>query len=532
MTILVTGTEDYLDSLYLENDNFESGLSSQWKIDDFIESATSPYAHIKGNNPPLFNSPQIVSTPTIEQEQGNSSVKFSISSEEEYDWVSEDGTTQKVRVYKSEIGQPPVEMNSEYIYRFRNLIPEADEADYLKHTIIAQWHDVPDSSEGERFRNPPLSLITKDNKFYLSNKWASQRVNTNQEIDGEELFDLGNYEEAQWYEWVIHVKWSYQDDGFLEVWKNDELVVSKVGPNTYNDALGPYLRLGIYQPGGWENRQATLKELLLDDVEIVKIDGGAHSLIGDRQDNTYILSRQSAAGSQITDTGGIDTLNLSDLTLRVSDFKRSGNNLIVNINQDAEFDEASDLTIVNFWSSSDIGEGYIETLSNINGIDIFNSLSENTEVIEPVALRLEAEDFQLQNYAIEEGDFASGGQLISLGGSSENVGIASTTIDELSGAYEVVVGYFDESDGIAEIQVKLNDDLVGSVLLNQELGSGGVNDTTFQEATIGNVTLNPGDILTVHGTLDHTEFARIDYLDFLPVSSPLTDDLVNTEDVI
>ncbi|MDJ0687951.1 MAG: heparin lyase I family protein [Xenococcaceae cyanobacterium MO_188.B32] len=530
MKILVTGTEDYPGSLYLENNDFESGLSSQWKIDDSIESATSPYANIKGNNPPLFNSPQIVSTPTIEQEQSNSSLKFSISSEKKYDWVSQDGTTQKVRVYRSEIVQPPVEMNSEYIYRFRNLILETDEADYLNHTIIAQWHEVPDFSEGETWRNPPLSLITKNNKFYLSNKWTSKRVSTNQEHDGE-LFDLGNYEEDLWYEWDIHVKWSYQEDGFLEIWKNNELVVSKVGPNTYNDAIGPYFKTGIYQPGGWKNRQATLKELLLDDVEIVKIEGGDRSLIGDGQDNIYILSRQSAAGSQITDTGGVDTLNLSDLTLSFSDFKRSGNNLIVNIDRDAEFDEASDLTIVNFWSSSDIGEGYIETLDNINGIDIFNSLLKNTEVIERAALRLEAEDFQLQNYAIEEGDFASGDRLISLRRSPENVGIASNTIDELSGAYDIVIGYFDENDGIAEIQVQLNDNVVGSVLLERELGGGIANDITFQEATIRNVTLNPGDLLTVRGILDNTEFARIDYLDFLPVSSPLTDDLVNSGDV-
>ncbi len=531
MKILVTGTEDYLDSFYLENDNFESGLSSQWKIDDFIESATSPYAHITGNNPPLFNSPQIVSTPTTEQEQSNSSVKFSISSEEEYDWVSQDGTTQKVRVYKSEIGQPPVEMNSEYIYRFRNLIPETDEADYLKHTIIAQWHDLPDFSEGETWRNPPLSLLTKDNKFYLSNKWTSKRVSTTREIDGEELFDLGNYEEDLWYEWVIHVKWSSQEDGFLDIWNNNELVARKVGPNTYNDARGPYLRLGIYQPGGWENRQATHKELLLDDVQIVKIDGGGRSLIGDNQDDTYILSRQSAAGSQITDAGGVDALHLSDLTLSFSDFQRSGNNLIINIDRDAEFDRARDLTIVNFWSSSDIGEGYIEKLNQIDGTDILNSLSENTNVTKPGAIRLEAENFQLQNYSIEEGDFSSGGQLISLKKSSENTGLASTTIDDLSGAYDLVVGHFDESDGIAEIQVQVNDDVVGSVLLDRELGGRLPNNITFQEAKISNVTLNPGDILSLQGIVNNSEFARIDYIDLLPVSTSPTEDLVNSGDI-
>ena len=450
MTVSITETENYPDSAYLENDDFESGFNSQWKIDDFVESANAPYAGVGGNSPALFNTPEIVSIP-IGSEQSNSAVKFSISSADEYDWVNKDGTIQKVRVYKSEIGQPPVEMNSEYVYSFKNLIPASDEADGLKHTIVAQWHDLPDFSEGEKFRNPPLSLMTKGNKFYLSNKWASDRVNTNQEIDGEKLFDLGNYAEDRWYEWKIHVNWSYQADGFLEVWKNDELVARHLGPNTYNDASGPYLRLGIYQPGGWENRQATYKELLLDDVEIVKIDEEVGGLSGNALDNTEV--------------------------------------------------------------------------------------SEVTEVIEPTALRYEAEDFQLHNYAIEEVGAASGGQSIGLSSSSEKVGVASTTIDDLSGAYDLVVGCFDESDGIAGIQLKLNDNPLGNILLDRELGSGGVNNTTFQEVTIEDLILSPGDILTVHGTRDRAEFARVDYLDFLPVSpptinNPVSNNVVDSENVI
>lgn len=407
-------TEDYPNSLYIENDDFESGFNSQWKIDDFYEFASSPYAKAGGSRPALFNAPQIVSMPT-ESDPDNSALKFSISLEDEYNWENDEGETEKVRVYKSELGQSPVEMNSEYVYSFSNLIPVADEADDSKGTIIAQWHELPDFDEGEEWRNPPLALITKGDKFYLSNRWASKKVNTNKEIDGQQLFDLGSYEEGQWYDWKINVKWSYQEDGFLEVWKNDELVVRQFGPNTYNDDNGPYLRLGIYQNGGWKNRQATHKELILDDVRVVKVD-----------------ETEALAVNRATET-----------------------------------------------------------------------------------MRFEAEDFELENYAIEEASSASRGQLIGLKGSSQNVGTASTTIDDLSGAYDLVVGYFDESDGTAELQFKLNDKPIDSVLLNRELGSGGVNDTSFQEVTIENVMINSGDVLTVQGTRNGAEFARIDYLDFL-----------------
>ena len=440
-------TEDYPNSFYIEDDDFESGFNSQWKIDEFFESTSLPYTKVGGNRPALFNSPQIVSMPT-ESEPNNSAVKFSVSLEDKYDWESEEGKNQKVQVYKSELGQSPVEMNSEYVYSFSNLIPVADEADDSKETIIAQWHELPDFAEGENFRNPPLALMTKGNKFYLSNKWASKKVNTNREIDGEKFFDLGSYEEGQWYEWKINVKWSYQEDGFLEVWKNDELVVRHLGPNTYNDDNGPYLRLGIYQNGGWKNRQATHKELVVDDVQVVKVD---ETGISEEPDKTGALA----------------------------------------------VDRATETT----------------------------------------ALRLEAEDFQLENYAIESANSASGGQLIGLSGSPQNVGTASTTVDDLSGAYDLVVGYFDESDGIAEIQFKLNDKPIDSVLLDRELGSGGVNDTTFQEITIEDVMLSSGDVLTVQGTRDGNELARIDYFDFLPASPSVTDDaatnnIVNSENVI
>ena len=54
-------------------------------------------------------------------------------------------------------------------------------------------------------------------------------------------------ERGAWTDWVFHVKWSYGPDGVLEVWKNSQKIVTKSGPNTFNDARGPYMKMGIYK---------------------------------------------------------------------------------------------------------------------------------------------------------------------------------------------------------------------------------------------------------------------------------------------
>lgn len=53
--------------------------------------------------------------------------------------------------------------------------------------------------------------------------------------------DLG-----QWVVWTVHVKWSYQDDGFVRIYKDDKLFHSYDGPNSFRDDYGPYVKFGPY----------------------------------------------------------------------------------------------------------------------------------------------------------------------------------------------------------------------------------------------------------------------------------------------
>jgi hypothetical protein len=47
----------------------------------------------------------------------------------------------------------------------------------------------------------------------------------------------------------VHVRWSYEAAGVLQIWKNGRKVIDQTGPNTFNDAKGPYFKMGLYK--GW-----------------------------------------------------------------------------------------------------------------------------------------------------------------------------------------------------------------------------------------------------------------------------------------
>ena len=59
-----------------------------------------------------------------------------------------------------------------------------------------------------------------------------------------------------WVTWTVHVKWSYGNDGFFKLYKNNTLFHSDTGPNGYNDPDGPYVKFGLYN-SFWKNGNRT-----------------------------------------------------------------------------------------------------------------------------------------------------------------------------------------------------------------------------------------------------------------------------------
>jgi hypothetical protein len=152
---------------------------------------------------------------------------------------------------RTEISGPQAELGKEYWYGFSIFLPE----DYVPDRvweIVAQWHAAPDVDIGEKWRNPVLALSTTAGRWSLVNRWDAKR-NTFQsgkrEYGGTREYDLGPYRTGVWTDWVVHVKWSYKPDGFLQVWRDGHRVVDQNGPNAFNDATGPFFKMGLYK--GW-----------------------------------------------------------------------------------------------------------------------------------------------------------------------------------------------------------------------------------------------------------------------------------------
>lgn len=127
----------------------------------------------------------------------------------------------------------------------------------------------------------------------------------------------------------------------------------------------------------------------------------------------------------------------------------------------------------------------------------------------------EAEDMILSNYTLESNSVASGGYCIKASGT----GIAETAFNGSSGTYDLKVWYFDETDGEASFVVYINGGVIAGWTANQDLGSASPDENTLTTYTISGITLNEGDTITIEGTAEHYDYARIDLLAFTRTGS-------------
>ncbi|MEL6764261.1 MAG: Calx-beta domain-containing protein, partial [Cyanobacteria bacterium J06607_6] len=182
-------------------------------------------------------------------------------------------------------------------------------------------------------------------------------------------------------------------------------------------------------------------------------------------------------------------------------------------------------------------ESVIVTLTGVTGSDaVLGSANTATvfiadDEVPPLStLTFEAEDADsiLGDYRTENIGVASDGTVLSFsGGGSNESGSAAfvfgDTPDEVIGNYDIIIGTFDENDGLASFTVDLTDfetgltTEIGSWELNASLGSNAANAKTFITPTVAtNIGLTAGDIITVNGFENSDDHARLDYLQLVP----------------
>ncbi|AFY39735.1 Hemolysin-type calcium-binding region [[Leptolyngbya] sp. PCC 7376] len=157
--------------------------------------------------------------------------------------------------------------------------------------------------------------------------------------------------------------------------------------------------------------------------------------------------------------------------------------------------------------------------------------TETTEIVEqapnvpetsglPETIRIEAEDtdkVQLSGkYRFESQSFASGGSLVR---AKNSQGYTLTTeFTGTAGLYNIVIGYYDENDGESPVTVNLDGNQLDSWIFDQNLDSNLATANNFVTRTVGNaVSLENGSRLEIHANQESSEFARIDYIEFIAV---------------
>jgi hypothetical protein len=131
-----------------------------------------------------------------------------------------------------------------------------DDADDNPESIV-QWHNVPD--EGEEYSSPPLALVLMNGHYYIHRFWDDAPITSNQQMYTNGTYsttDLGSYalDKGKWVRWLFHVKWGWSvtQNPTLEIFKDGKMVLSCAGlPNTTNDKIGVYMKIGIYK-WGWK----------------------------------------------------------------------------------------------------------------------------------------------------------------------------------------------------------------------------------------------------------------------------------------
>ena len=199
-----------------------------------------------------------------------------------------------------------------------------------------------------------------------------------------------------------------------------------------------------------------------------------------------------------------------------SSFTINADTGLLSFNATPDFEDPGDANTNNVYEV-DVTVTDSDNLTAVQSISV--TVSDVNEGSDGPPIRLEAETAgSIVNYRTENIGVASGGQVLSFRGNSGNeVGSAIFGFNEAPGTYDIIVGAFDENDGLASFTIDINDTQVGDLLLDQELGSNLGNAQTFITETVAlGVSLTSGDIITVNGFEQGAEHARLDFIELVP----------------
>lgn len=201
----------------LFSDNFQSGHFGKWQ---FSENSNYNQRNIDSKYISIVSAPNLVN---------KKAVRFVVK--------------RGFNSFRSEISLPYEKGFHERWYGARIYIPEDWIFDTNKgNDIVMQWHAIPGNF---RATNPNLAISLKNKSWRVDMHFG--------DVQNPTAVDtlLSDIKPGKWVALVIHAKWSPNDDGLIEIWKDGQSVFMRQGRNVYH-SIGveytPYFKTGIYHP--------------------------------------------------------------------------------------------------------------------------------------------------------------------------------------------------------------------------------------------------------------------------------------------
>lgn len=121
------------------------------------------------------------------------------------------------------------------------------------------------------------------------------------------------------------------------------------------------------------------------------------------------------------------------------------------------------------------------------------------------------------NFTDSVGNVWSADRAFSTGSYGYIGGTATTTFSGSTGIYNVIVGYFDENDGNATLQLSIGGQVVDAWSLNETTSSNSPASTNVRTRTVSTlVNITNGSSIVITGTRNAGDNASVDYINFSP----------------
>ncbi len=176
------------------------------------------------------------------QMEGRESLRFEIRQGEV--WIGPSGS----QTFRSEINTNEfVPMYSENWYRVSIYLP----SDFLiedNRLCLAQWWAKTKTHLGEVHRSPILQLRYANGALAILLRRYPTKVTTDDESYIQtRLFDTNIFALGQWHDFVFHIKWSPENNGYIEAWWNNHKIINFKGITQNQDEVGPTFKFGLYR---------------------------------------------------------------------------------------------------------------------------------------------------------------------------------------------------------------------------------------------------------------------------------------------